>query len=115
MFVLPMPLARHKCGMFVPSSSNALGNISLNNGLVRCSDPACRDPQHLAEISAMHDAITDALHSAASVFVARRDKRFKQVPGWNEYVKEAHSEARDAFLLWRSNGKPRTGALIWSS
>ena len=29
------------------------------------------------------------------------------VPGWNEYVKEKHSEARCAFLDWVSLGRPR--------
>ncbi len=27
-------------------------------------------------------------------------------PGWNEYVKDAHSEARDAFKLWILSSKP---------
>ena len=30
-------------------------------------------------------------------------------PGWNEYVKDAHSEARDAFKLWILSSKPRHG------
>ncbi len=36
----------------------------------------------------------------------------KQIPGWNDYCKEAHSLARDSFLYWRSNGSPRTGPLF---
>ena len=30
-------------------------------------------------------------------------------PGWNEYVKDAHSETRDAFKLWILSSKPRQG------
>ena len=33
--------------------------------------------------------------------------------GWNDYVKDAHSEARDAFKLWVRSSKPRPGAVIF--
>ncbi|XP_077865240.1 uncharacterized protein LOC144351799, partial [Saccoglossus kowalevskii] len=35
----------------------------------------------------------------------------KCVPGWNDYVKDHHTIARDAFLLWRNNGGPKQGPL----
>ena len=35
-------------------------------------------------------------------------------PGWNEYVKDAHSEARDAFMLWILSSKPRQGDVFQS-
>ena len=31
------------------------------------------------------------------------------VPGWNDYVKEAHTEARYYYILWRDMGKPKHG------
>ena len=31
------------------------------------------------------------------------------VPDWNHYVKEYHTQAREAFLEWRQLGSPRTG------
>jgi hypothetical protein len=33
------------------------------------------------------------------------------VPGWSVYIDEKHELAREAFLVWVSTGKPRTGAL----
>jgi len=30
---------------------------------------------------------------------------------WNDYFKIAHSDAREAFLLWQSNSKPRFGPI----
>ena len=36
-----------------------------------------------------------------------RDKR--AITGWNEYVHEAHSIAREAFQSWRQLGKPKHG------
>ena len=35
-------------------------------------------------------------------------------PGWTEYVKDAHSEARDAFKLWILSSKPRHGEVFQS-
>ena len=31
------------------------------------------------------------------------------VPGWNDYVKEAHSEARNCYIMWCNVGKPKYG------
>ena len=31
------------------------------------------------------------------------------IPGWNEYVRDKHTAARNAFLDWTFCGKPRTG------
>ena len=30
-------------------------------------------------------------------------------PGWNDYVKDKHLAARDAFLEWTHFGRPRNG------
>ena len=35
----------------------------------------------------------------------------KHISGWNDYVKKAHPEAKDAFLLWQSNSKPHDGPI----
>ena len=35
------------------------------------------------------------------------------VPGWNEYVKDKHTAAREAFLQWVVMGKPRQGIEHW--
>ena len=33
------------------------------------------------------------------------------VPGFNEFAKELHSAARDAYVAWRDAGRPRSGSL----
>ena len=38
--------------------------------------------------------------------------KYKSMPGWNEYVKDKHEEARDAFMWWHSYGKPRKGPVF---
>ena len=33
------------------------------------------------------------------------------IPGFNEFDKQLHSEAREDYLLWKASGKPRSGLL----
>ena len=38
--------------------------------------------------------------------------KYKQnwvMPGWNDHVAELHVNARDCYLIWRNNSKPRHG------
>ena len=54
-----------------------------------------------------------ALKDSSEKFVNRKKGNGKSkgyaVPGWNEYVDEAHVAARDAFHLWLINDKPKQG------
>jgi len=61
----------------------------------------------------MHDAITSSLQEASREFSTIHDNYSPhQVPGWNEYCREAHEQAREAFLMWQSNNKPRQGYIF---
>ena len=37
---------------------------------------------------------------------------FKCRPRWNEHVADMHDIARDAFLMWKDQGKPRQGPVF---
>ena len=50
------------------------------------------------------------LQAGREVFGTTR-KRWQQVPGWNEFVEDAHTAAREAFLEWHAHGSPRQGPL----
>ena len=41
-------------------------------------------------------------------------KNYHTVPGWNEYAKDNHAVARDAFWLWNLYGRPNQGQLYHS-
>ena len=61
----------------------------------------------------MYTQIINALCDSSKFLLphVRTGSISRAIPGWNEYVKEAHSEARDAFLLWQCNSKPRSGSI----
>ena len=56
------------------------------------------------------ERITRALRSADEITIPKNSKsNFTPVPGWNELLKEPYNEARNAYLAWRSDNRPRSG------
>ena len=96
---------------YTDNCSELLGNIQLPREAVCCSLASCDDFSHIHSIASLYSDIVNGLHCAASGVIpitkcnCMSDER--NTPGWNEYVKDAHSEARDAFKLWVQSSKPR--------
>jgi len=42
---------------------------------------------------------------------ATSDNSYSHIPGWNTHVRELHDIARECYLVWLDNGKPRSG--VW--
>ena len=55
--------------------------------------------------------LCQSMLEADEVVFGSTRKRWRQVPGWNEFVRDAHHTAREAFLSWRAHGSPRQGHL----
>jgi len=97
--------------MYKCRTNELLSKIKLDLDVVLCEDLSCKDPVHTCSISKMYNSITDALLSASSSLQVSSIDKTSQVPGWNEWCSALHREARDAFLHWRSNSSPRSGAI----
>jgi hypothetical protein len=80
--------------------------------MLLCDDVSCNDPSHSAAIDKLYDDIVNCLVDAGNDLASSCKKGYKQILGWNEYCSEYHSEAREAFLLWRTNSNPRQGPLF---
>ena len=93
------------------TTSEALGNLHLDQETLFCSNINCKSADHCKSINVMYDNLIDVLNEAA-VHLALPKRRFKQVPGWNDYCRETHCAAREAFLLWQANRKPRQGVFF---
>jgi len=60
----------------------------------------------------MSNDIINSLKEVSDKFTINdRSRKGKHIPGWNDYVKEAHARARDAFIHWQVNDKPRQGPI----
>ena len=58
-----------------------------------------------------YKSIRESLLTAGDT--VRSNTNYEQVPGWNDFVEEHHTEAREYYLVWRDNGKPRFGPIYW--
>ena len=47
----------------------------------------------------------------SAVMVYRRRKHSNK-PGWNDHVADLHKDARECFVMWCNNGKPRQGCIF---
>ena len=103
---------------YTDKCSEILGNIHIPREAVCCSLASCDDVSHTHSIASLYSDIINCLHCAASgVIPTTRCTSVSDEPythGWNEYVKDAHSEARDAFKLWVRSSRPRHGDVFQS-
>ena len=87
--------------------------ISLPRDAIQCHDPVCSNASHKSEIKDFYDAIVNVLLTASAPLKNnfKSQRSGLHVPGWNSDVKQAHSSARQNYLKWIDNGKPRSGNL----
>ena len=45
-------------------------------------------------------------------YLIRINSSVRIVPGWSDYVSDAHHAARDAFLTWQGASKPHQGPIF---
>ena len=63
-------------------------------------------------INMYYDSICKVLNSVDKLTILTNKFKCSQdniVPGFNEHLKELHCDARAQYLIWRNDGKPRTG------
>ena len=89
---------------YTDKCSEILGNIHLPHEAVCCSLASCDDVSHIHNIASLYSDIVNCLHCAASgVIPTTRCNCVSDehnTPGWNEYVKDAHSEAIGMLLRY---------------
>ena len=89
-----------------------LNEIQVPYETLNCRNFECINPIHTNDQAKFFDAITSAIKKASQPLVKNSTgHRRREIPGWNEYVKEAHSNSANAAREWREAGLPRTGPL----
>lgn len=84
----------------------------LVNDLFCCLNIKCKDPLHKHMIDESFEKIKFMLLNSTQMYKFSVKKRYKIVPGWNDFVKPYYDDARKKFLIWLENGKPLNGFLI---
>ena len=77
--------------------------------VVKCYDVNCKAHEHIEQIDHLYTHLC-----LVSIPVCKIHTHHDYiVPGFNEFVKQLHSEARADYLLWKASGKPRAGLLYF--
>ena len=91
---------------YTSETKNTLAKVSLDFDLMTCTNSQCNNAKHKHTICEMYCSVLHALEDAKKILMTETSTaKFKPVPGWNDYVKESHCDTREAFLMWRSQGK----------
>ena len=96
------------------ATEHALRSVHLPLDALHCCATGCNSALHQDALDAMYDEVCAALRECSLRHIRTgsatyQDARWHVVPGWNDLVKDAHDEARAAYLHWRNCGKPRQG------
>ena len=92
------------------NTAELLSNVQLDHDVINCQDVSCNNARHHKAIDSMYTSIVNALYDAGKFLLPKLGAhKYRPVPGWNEYAKAAHDEAREAFISWQVDNKPRMG------
>ena len=87
-----------------------LSDLVLPDDVVACSGGQCANQCHVNIISNTYECIMKCLQRAHEMCIPRKNKKhFTPVPGWNEYLSQPHYESRQAYIIWNSYNRPRSG------
>jgi len=101
------------CARYEHITRTHLNGVHIPTSALTCTDSTCSDVSHRQSLHSMYNEVRDVLYRSgiSSVPINSRSSGTSQfvIPGWNDYVREAHTEARYAYVTWRDFGKPRHG------
>lgn len=104
-------LSEEQISQYAATTERLLKALPYNASLCSCDNNNCRHHDHVNSINKLYEDICDIFHHASKDFITTTQHNAHQIPGWSEYCKDLHTQARGAFLLWRSHGSQRQGPI----
>ena len=94
---------------YASAAGDNLKQIDVPFELLQCG--TCSSSDHMRAIDAYYDKVTASLRAASMDTIARKlgGKAKRNMPGWNDFVKDNHVLLCDVYALWALIGKPRDG------
>ena len=97
-------------------SYTALSEINLRGitppaDALQCNDIKCNHAQHRRDLTDYYSNIINALLYTGTEIFRYISGNARPVPSRNDFVKDLHDHARNAFIHWREQGSPREGPL----
>ncbi|XP_059058845.1 uncharacterized protein LOC131852221 [Achroia grisella] len=93
--------------------TESLSALNVPFDVSQCGDSLCCNEGHRQSIDIFYNNMISLIRKAA-ILSGNSEKsvwRRHAVPGWNKYVRDAHRQARQAFINWKFYGEPRCGPL----
>ena len=84
----------------------------IHTNMCKNPNPLCKNQKHIDMLEKFYDNIVESLKRAASEVLTNSPKQKHNAPGWNKDVREKHKAARQAYLYWIDNHKPKSGPLF---
>ena len=78
--------------------------------LFTCTKTNCSNRWHICDIDNLFDDICNALRVSSLETISTCKKHRVKIT-LHDYVKEAHTEARNCYILWHDMGKPKHGPI----
>ena len=102
---------QQKSTAYKMSSEIYLRSISQPADALLCNDPRCRNEQHRDKLREFYANIITALRNSGTDTFRLQTDNHRNIPGWNDLVKDLYAYSREMFLLWKNNGSQREGPL----
>ena len=95
---------------YMHMTDTLLSDLVLPDDVVACSGGQCANRCHVNIISNTYECIMKCLQRADEMCIPRKNKKhFTPVPGWNEYLSQPYDDSRQAYIIWNSYNRPRSG------
>ena len=94
------------------TTDTLLQSIDIPYDALSCRNARCSSEIHRRQLDRFYNDVVDCLTTSSRHLETSSRRHRASRPGWNAHVAEAHSAARDAFLFWKSQGKPRQGPVF---
>ena len=78
--------------------------------VVKCVNNNCRSKEHQGQLDSYFTSISDTLDLTSKQTIPTSKIKCPSeyiVPGFNDYLKDLHDSARNSYMVWKQNGKPR--------
>ena len=105
-------LSNEEINLYNVYSNTLLNEIHVPVETLNCRNFDCNNPTHIFEQTVFYESIINAM-TTTSLPLAQEHVRGprREIPGWNEHVKQSHSNSINATQDWRDAGFPTVGPL----
>ena len=98
-----------QCTRYSDHLNNALTIIDLSSPFLRCKYLSCTDCDHIDAITNTCDTVVKCCIDSGLTSIPSTRLNVREVPGWNDEVRQAKDQSLFWHWIWLESGRPNTG------